>query len=72
MTAAIVPIKREKVQVTGPQMILIFWIARLALEDRMCYDYVAKELNIKGDEAARIYDAIRDFLGDEDERPAKE
>lgn len=62
MSASIVPIKREKVIVTGPEMILIFWIARVALEDRLCYDYVAKELNMKGDEAARTYEAICNFL----------
>lgn len=62
MTARIVPIKREKVIVTGPEMILIFWIARVALEDRLCYDYIAKELDMKGDEAARIYEAICNFL----------
>jgi len=59
--------KREKVQVTGPDMILIFWIARVALEDRMSYDYITKELDMKGDEAARIYEAICNFLGDKDE-----
>lgn len=68
MTARIVPIKREKVIVTGPEMILIFWIARVALEDRLCYDYIAKELDMKGDEAARIYEAICNFLkGENDE-----
>lgn len=59
--------KREKVQITGPDMILIFWIARVALEDRMSYDYIAKELDMKGDEAARIYEAICNFLGGKDE-----
>lgn len=56
------------VQVTGPDMILIFWIARLALEDRDAYEYVKKELNLKGDEAAKIYDAICNFLETTNER----
>jgi hypothetical protein len=60
--------KRTRELVTGPEMILIFWIARIALEDRLSYDYIKKELNLKGDEAAHIYNLIRDFLGDEDER----
>lgn len=55
---------RSRQIVTGPDMILIFWIARLALEDRYSYDFVKKELNLKGDETARLYDAIRNFLGD--------
>jgi hypothetical protein len=69
--SSVIPMKRERVQVTGPQMILIFWIARLALEDRLSYDYVTKELDMKGDEAAQIYNAIRDFLGDDDEHRIK-
>ena len=67
MSAQIVPIKKEKVVVTGPDMILIFWIARVAMEDRMSYEYIAKELDIKGNEAARLYEAICNFLGDKDE-----
>ena len=67
MSAQIVPIKKEKVVVTGPDMILIFWIARVAMEDRMSYEFIAKELDIKGNEAARIYEAICNFLGDKDE-----
>ena len=67
MSAQIVPIKKEKVIVTGPDMILIFWIARVAMEDRMSYEYIAKELDIKGNEAARLYEAICNFLGDKDE-----
>ena len=49
---------------TGPQMILAMWIARVALEDQLTYDYIKKELDLKGDEAARLYAAIRNFLGD--------
>ena len=67
MSAQIVPIKKEKVIVTGPDMILIFWIARVAMEDRMSYEFIAKELDIKGNEAARLYEAICNFLGDKDE-----
>ena len=68
MSAQILPIKKEKVIVTGPDMILIFWIARVAMEDRMSYEYIAKELDIKGNEAARIYDAICNFLETTNER----
>ena len=57
--------RRTKQIVTGPEMVLIFWIARVALEDRDAYDYVTKELDMKGDEAAQIYNVIRDFLGDD-------
>lgn len=67
MSAQIVPIKREKVLVTGPDMILIFWMARVALEDRDAYDLIKSELKLTGNEAARLYDTIRDFLGDDDE-----
>lgn len=67
MSASIVPIKREKVLVTGPDMILIFWMARVALEDRDAYDLIKSELKMTGNEAARLYDTIRDFLGDDDE-----
>lgn len=67
MSASIVPIKREKVLVTGPDMILIFWMARVALEDRDAYDLIKSELKLTGNEAARLYDTIRDFLGDDDE-----
>ena len=55
---------RPRQIVTGPDMILIFWIARVALEDQLTYDYIKKELDLKGDEAARLYAAIRNFLGD--------
>lgn len=67
MSASIVPIRREKVLVTGPDMILIFWMARVALEDRDAYDLIKSELKLTGNEAARLYDTIRDFLGDDDE-----
>lgn len=67
MSASIVPIKREKVLVTGPDMILIFWIARVALEDRDAYDLVKSELKLSGNEAARLYGAIRNFLGGEND-----
>ena len=66
MSAQILPFKRG-VQVTGPDMILIFWIARLALEDRDSYDHVKHELKLKGDEAARLYSAVCNFLGSDDE-----
>ena len=66
MNAQNLPFKRG-VQVTGPDMILIFWIARIALEDRDAYDHVKHELKLKGDEAARLYSAVCNFLGSDDE-----
>ena len=67
MSASIVPIKREKVLVTGPDMILIFWMARVALEDRDAYDLIKSELKLTGNEAARLYESVCNFLGDKDE-----
>lgn len=55
--------KKERVIVTGPDMIKIFWVAKLALEDRDSYEFVKKELDFKGDEAAQLYEAINNFLG---------
>jgi hypothetical protein len=70
MSAKVIPMIRNRAReiLTGPDMILIFWIARLALEDRDAYEFVKKELDIGGEEAARIYDEIRDFLEIGDER----
>lgn len=64
MSAEILEFKRGELM-TGPQMVLAMWIARVALEDRLTYEFIQKELDFKGDEAARLYDAIRDFLGED-------
>lgn len=71
MTAKVIQmtkLTRPREVLTGPQMILAMWIARLALEDRDAYEFVKKELDMGGEEAAQIYDAICNFLEVENER----
>lgn len=55
--------------VTGHQMVMTFWIARLAMENWEIFEFIKKELDMKGDEASEIYQAICDFLDNPQGKP---
>lgn len=51
-----------KTLMTSTDMIRAFQIAKIALEDRDCYDLIVSKIEISDDELAKLYDTICGFI----------
>lgn len=51
-----------KTLLSATEMIKAFEIAKIALEDRTCYDLILSKIELSEDEAAKLYDVISSFI----------
>lgn len=49
---------------TSTQMLKMLKVAKVALEDRNCYELIARQMQMSNDELSKLYELIRDFVGE--------